>query len=135
MQEDTAILLDGRIDARDDEAPKVLADVVRPLDADTIAALVRQTGQRETSSGAGKRKQAARQAAERLHLKVPSMGGSEFEQVKGILLENRGEIPVQFYPQDTGKRLLAPRGLWVSQSIDAVEKIRAVLGSENVVLR
>ena len=63
------------------------------------------------------------------------MGGSEFEQVKGILLENRGEIPVQFYPQDTGKRLLAPRGLWVSQSIDAVEKIRAVLGSENVVLR
>ena len=135
LQEDTAILLDGRIDARDDEAPKVLADVVRPLDADTIAALVRQTGQRETSSGAGKRKQAARQAAERLHLKVPSMGGSEFEQVKGILLENRGEIPVQFYPQDTGKRLLAPRGLWVSQSIDAVEKIRAVLGSENVVLR
>ena len=55
--------------------------------------------------------------------------------MKEVLLQYRGEIPVQFYPQDSGKRLLAPRGLWVARDMEAIEKIRAILGDENVIMR
>ncbi len=133
LREDAAVLLDGRIDAREDEAPKIIADNVRPLDAETVASL---TGQAASRRGpAADPRQAARKAGQRLHIKLASMEGEAFEQVKAVLLQNRGEIPVQFYPQDTGKRLLAPRGLWVARDLETVEKIRCILGAENVIMK
>lgn len=132
LKEDSALLLDGRIDAREDEAPKVIADVVRPLDEMTVAGL---TGRVTPQKSVIDDRQAARSAPGRLHLKLPSMEGSAFGQVKEVLLQYRGEIPVQFYPQDSGKRLLAPRGLWVARDMEAIEKIRAILGDENVIMR
>ena len=50
-------------------------------------------------------------------------------------LHRRGDIPVRFYPQDSKKKFLAPRGLWVSRNAAALEALRAILGAENVVLR
>ncbi len=132
LKEDSALLLDGRIDAREDEAPKVIADVVRPLDEMTVAGL---TGRVTPQKSVIDDRQAARSAPGRLHLKLPSMEGSAFGKVKEVLLQYRGEIPVQFYPQDSGKRLLAPRGLWVARDMEAIEKIRAILGDENVIMR
>ena len=134
LKEDSAVLIDGKIDAREDEAPKVITDQVRPLDEDTVAALAGKP--RPNRSGpALDARQAARSAGVRLHIKLDSMEGGAFEQVKEILLQNRGEIPVQFYPQDTKKKLLAPRGLWVARNLNTVEKIRCILGAENVIMK
>ncbi len=129
LREDSAVLLDGRIDAREEEAPKVITDMVRALDAETVAALHRQRG------GPEKARQEARAAGGRLHLKLDSMEGSAFEQVKAVLLRHHGEIPVQFYPQDSKKKLLAPRGLWIARNMEAVEKIRCILGADNVIMK
>lgn len=133
LKEDQAVLLDGRIDAREDEAPKVIADTVRPLDAETVASLSAQSSNRR--GPVVDTRQAARAAGQRLYLKLDSMEGGLFEQVKDVLVQNRGEIPVQFYPQDTKKKLLAPRGLWISRSMEALEKIRCILGAENVIMK
>lgn len=130
LKEDTAILLDGSIDAREDEAPKIIAGGVNPLTEESLQ--IAPDGRRGSTVSS---KQAAKAAPGKLHIKIGSMEGGDFERVKQVLLENRGEIPVQFYPQDSGKRLLAPRGLWIARNMDAVEKIRCILGAENVIMK
>ncbi len=131
LKEDSAVLLDGRIDAREEEAPKVITDMVRPLTEETVASLTRQPQRRAPDSI----KQAAKDANGQLHLKLASMEGEEFDRIKDVLSQNRGDIPVRFYPQDSKKKFLAPRGLWVSRNAAALEALRAILGAENVVLR
>ena len=64
-------------------------------------------------------KQAAKDANGQLHLKLASMEGEEFDRIKDVLSQNRGDIPVRFYPQDSKKKFLAPRGLWVSRNAAA----------------
>ena len=141
MREDTAILIDGKIDAREEEAPKVVANRVRPLDEQSVADLEQS---RNRSQGGGRRgrqearqdiKQAAKASSNRLYLRLISMESEDFANAKKILQRNPGSVPVQFHPVDSGRKLLAPRALWVKKDEGVLEQLRTLLGSENVVLR
>lgn len=131
LKDDSAVLLGGRIDAREDEAPKIIVDSVQPLNEEQVRIL-------EDAAGSGSvltSRQAAAKSGERLHLKIPNMESEVYQEAKQLLAASKGALPVVFYPQDTGKRLLAPRGLWVRRDLDLVEKLRFVLGEKNVILR
>ena len=107
IKEDAAVLIDGKIDAREDEAPKVVADRIRPLDEQTVAELSRASG-----------------------------GAAEnYPLIRDVLMEFPGDVPVQFHPLDTGKKLLAPRNLWVSGSESVIFRLQGLMGVENIVLR
>lgn len=135
IKEDSAVLLEGRLDAKEDEAPRIVVSTVYPLEEEQLAALEasRQTGQR--ARPVFQNQQAAAKTDQRLHLRLASMQGEAFEQTKALLLTTRGNMPVVFYPEDSGKRLLAPRGLWVQKNIDLVEKLRFLLGEKNVIIK
>ncbi len=141
LAEDNAVLLEGRIDAREEEAPKLVVSNVYPLTEDQVSALapLRQDAVPHRPRPAAPVPAApappASGSGERLYLKVPSMEGEPCEQVKQTLLSARGPLPVVFYVDDTKKKLLAPRSLWIQKDFAVVEKLRFLLGEKNVIIK
>ena len=132
IREDQAVLLQGRIDAREDEAPKIVVSAAYPLTEEQITALENNGRQ---SRPVFDSREAAAKSDERLYVKVPSMQCEACERVKQELLAARGTMPVVFYAVDTGKKLLAPRGLWVQKNLQVVDKLRFILGEKNVIIK
>lgn len=132
FSEDAAVLVTGRIDAREDEAPKLIAQMAAPLTEESVEALC---AQQEPKKPVLTAPQAMAHAGQKLHLRVPDMEGVLFEEAKRYLTQHHGEIPVIFYPLDTGKRMLAPRQLWCEGNLQLVQKLRFALGNENVILK
>ena len=132
IKEDQAVLLQGRIDAREDEAPKIVVGAAWPLTEEQISAL---ENSEKPSRPAFDSRQAAAKSDERLYVRVPSMQDPLCEQVKQTLLAARGPMPVVFYAEDTKKKLLAPRGLWVAKNLQIVDKLRFILGEKNVIMK
>ena len=132
IKEDQAVLLQGRIDAREDEAPKVIVGAAWPLTEEQVSALENEN---QPSRPAFDSRQAAAKSNERLYVKVPSMQDPLCERAKQALMEARGPMPVVFYAEDTRKKLLAPRGLWVKKILQVVDKLRFILGEKNVIMK
>ena len=132
LKEDSAVLLEGRIDAREDEAPKVIVSAAYPLTEEQIDVL---ESSRQPARPALPNRQAAAKSEQRLYIKVPDMEGSLCEQVKQTLAAASGPMPVVFYAADTKKKLLAPRRMWVQPERELVEKLRFLLGEKNVIIK
>ena len=132
LKEDSAVLLEGRIDAREDEAPKVIVSAAYPLTEEQIDVL---ESSRQPARPALPNRQAAAKSEQRLYIKVPDMEGSLCEQVKQTLTAASGPMPVVFYAADTKKKLLAPRRMWVQPERELVEKLRFLLGEKNVIIK
>ena len=86
IREDQAVLLQGRIDAREDEAPKIVVSAAYPLTEEQITALENNGRQ---SRPVFDSREAAAKSDERLYVKVPSMQCEACERVKQELLAAR----------------------------------------------
>lgn len=132
LREDNAVLLNGRIDAREDEAPKLIANEVVALTEEHVQALEDRA---HPERAAMTPQQAQRKAPAKLHLRVPSMQDARAVQAQELLGAYHGIMPVVFYPQDTEKKLLAPRQLWVRLDLKLLEKLRFLLGENDVIIK
>ena len=132
LTEDSAVLLTGKIDAREDEAPKVLLNEAKPLSESTVAALPDgQNPKKSVYTDA----QAAKLAPHKLFLRISSMKSEEWPQIKAILLTKPGDTPVYLYPTDTKKKTLAARRYWCDPDIAFLEKLRFLLREEDVIIQ
>ncbi|BFL40452.1 DNA polymerase III subunit alpha [Agathobaculum sp. NSJ-28] len=132
LTEDSAVLLTGKIDAREDEAPKVLLNEAQPLTESAVnSMLAQQNPQRSVYTD----QQAARLAPQKLFLRIDSMGSDEWPQIKAILLAQPGDTPVYLYPTDTRKKTLAKREYWCQPDVPLLEKLRFLLGEEDVIMQ
>ena len=130
LKEDSAVLLTGRIDAREDEAPKIVANEAVPLTEEYVSAAA------ENAPGARRMPAPVRkEARETLFLKVPSMQGEPFESVKSLLGGYHGIMPVKLRVEDTGKLLTAPPALRARLDLKLLEKLRFLLGEKNVIIK
>ncbi|MGE4548905.1 MAG: DNA polymerase III subunit alpha [Intestinibacillus sp.] len=132
LKEDSAVLLTGRIDAREDEAPKIVASEAVPLTEEYVGA---QAEPDRTSRPALEPQQAQQRAAETLFIQVPAMECEATERVKAVLAEYHGILPVVLVPKGTKKRMLAPRSLWVRRDLLLLEKLRFIMGENNVIIK
>ena len=132
LTEDSAVLLTGKIDAREDEAPKVLLNEAKPLSESTVAALPDgQNPKKSVYTDA----QAAKLAPHKLFLRISSMKSEEWPQIKAILLTKPGDTPVYLYPTDTKKKTLAARRYWCDPDIAFLEKLRFLLREDDVIIQ
>lgn len=132
LTEDSAVLLTGKIDAREDEAPKVLLNEAQPL---TEAAVNSMMDHEHPRQSVYTDQQAAGLSQQKLYLRVPDMRDEVSSEAKRLLSAQSGDMPVVFCPADTGKRMLAPRTLWCRADIALLERLREVLGEPNVVVK
>lgn len=131
LTEDSAVLLTGKIDAREDEAPKILLNEAQPLTEAAVASMqAREHPQQSVYTDA----QAARIAPQKLYLRISSMKSDEWPQIKAVLMTQSGDTPVYLYPTDTKKKTLAARRYWCRPDVPLLEKLRFLLGEENVII-
>ena len=131
LTEDSAVLLTGKIDAREDEAPKILLNEAQPLTEAAVSSMqAREHPQQSVYTDA----QAARMAPQKLYLRIASMKSDEWPQIKEILVTQPGDTPVYLYPTDTKKKTLAARRYWCRPDVPLLEKLRFLLGEENVIM-
>ena len=132
LTEDSAVLLTGKIDAREDEAPKILLNEAQPLTEAAVSSMQsREHPQQSVYTDA----QAARLAPQKLYLRIDSMQSDEWPQIKEILVTQPGDTPVYLYPTDTKKKTLAARRYWCQPDVPFLEKLRFLLGEEDVIIR
>ena len=132
LTEDSAVLLTGRIDAREDEAPKVLLNEAQPLTESAVdSTLAKENPQQSVYTD----QQAAKLAPHKLFLRISSMKSDEWPRIKAILLTQPGDTPVYLYPTDTKKKTLAKREFWCRPDVPLLEKLRFLLGEENVIIK
>ena len=132
LKEDEAVLIVGRIDAREDEAPKLIVQSAAPLTEESIVALeAKQNVRKPAMTGP----QALAKAGQRLYLRIPALSGEPFEQVKKFLAKQPGDVPVVLCLTTGGKPRLAPRGLWCAGNLQLLQNLRFLLGNENVILK
>ena len=132
IKEDYAILLNGRIDAREDEAPKIVSQSVLLLNEESIEALNTQNRpQRSVYTD----RQAMALSGQRLWLKVPDLECELTAQAKKFLARYPGETPVVFYLESAKKKMLAPRPMWVAPNLQLMQNLRFLLGDNSVIMK
>lgn len=107
------LIVNGRISEREDRDTEVIIEKAEkiPENAQNTAAAKYRKG---------------------LYLKVPDTSGELFYKVRQILSENGGNYPVIIYCTSTGRKLKAPDTLQIAPSSEFFDKLKALLGEENV---
>ncbi|SDY45655.1 DNA polymerase III subunit alpha [Tindallia californiensis] len=132
VQEDEIVVIDGMLDCRDEEAPKVLVNQLAPL-----AKATEWKGKAFQNKNNNQPKQPVshRKKSEEPLLWIKVQDTSQLtliEQVKPLLREYHGDIPVVVYIENTKKRFRAESALWVKQDAYLIKMLRRVFGEQSV---
>lgn len=114
LKEGAILLISARVQEREDKPYELLADSfsVLPQNAEKTPAKSIKKG---------------------LYLRVPSLNSSVFNEVKAVLSNYSGEIPV-YIVEEGGKRLLAPKELWITANDEILQQLCKILSENNVKL-
>ena len=123
----------GRIDAREEEAPKLLLNEAQPLTESAVESL--QQPKKGTQKSVYTDAQAAKLAPQKLFLRISSLQSDEWTQIKEVLRTQPGDTPVYLYPMDTKKKTLAARRYWCKPDIAFLTKLRFLLREEDVIIQ
>ena len=115
IRENNAILVQGKISVRDEKAPQIMVDSIRPL-SDPVAAAAEQ----QPAGG-----------EQKLWIRLPSREDPRVRRVKLILSFFPGESQVVLYFEDC-KRRVGSRCL-IHPSL--VEELKDLMGEENIVVK
>lgn len=151
LQEDNAVMVYGRISAREDEAPKLMCEECSLLTEDRAAVWTqgdhgpggrrrggwgrRQTPAEEPLPTPVPEPQPVNQAGPKLYLRLTHDTADRLEDAKDTLRRHPGPVPVVIFDSTTGKRYMARQDLWVSADSALLEQLGHVLQPQDVVLR
>ena len=117
LQAGEAVVVRGKISAREDEAPKVLVSSVEK--APSPDSLPKEEPPKAAANPG-------------VYIKIPSLDSGEWKRVQRVLRVLEGETPVYVRVADTGKLMRAPRDLWVTPHDALIKELAYILGAENV---
>ena len=115
LKEGVAVLAEGRISVRDEKAPQLMCDRVRPLD--------QVKGNLPPVEG--------EERAKKLYIRIPSLDDPRWERIKLVLTMFPGTEQMVVKCEDTGKRL----GTVCLVHPALIQELNELLGAENVVVR
>jgi DNA polymerase-3 subunit alpha len=110
------IILTGRISEREDRDTEIICE--------KIELIPENLNLKENVSNNGKNSV--------LWLRIESLESPEFEEVKEILSQNKGDIQVNIFCTKTNKKLSAPKSLCITWGEQLKNRLEAILGKENV---
>ena len=141
LREDKAVWIACRIDAREDEAPKILPSAVYPLEEQYLERAQEAVQER----GFSRRREMPRRQPQpnavqggcrhKLYLRIDSLDDPRLGDVKALLGQYRGDLPVYLFCADTRKTLRAAPSMWVYNNLLFLDKLRFILGEENVIMK
>ena len=133
LQEDTAVIITGRLSIREEEAPKLLAEQISLIETWLQAKEKEKT---EMPAAEPEKRQdsaeTARQSPRKLFLRLKR---ENLDRACALMAIHPGEVPVYLHIPEEKRTLLSPRENWCSGDTECLQKLRDALGEENVVLK
>ena len=120
LHENAVVVIDGRLSVREDEASKLLAESIVPIENYDPARL---------DNG---RPDPMKTAAKKLYIRVPSRSSREYAKVVNLLGIFDGDMPVLLYLTDTKQYLRVPRHLYASGHPLLFKELERLVGTDNI---
>ena len=129
LQENAVVVITGRVSVKEDEAAKLVAEAIVPIE--------QYEARRSEKPAAGSTTDRKPQAPKKgLYLKLPSQNCEQFRKVTNLLSGIfDGSMPVYMYFEDRKQLTLAPRSLWALDHELLYPELRRILGDRNVVTK
>ena len=107
IEEDSMVIVKGRISLREEEEPKIICEDFRVLE--------------KTSD-------------EKLYIQIEekSLIPKITQQIKIELMNHGGNMPIRIYTKKEKKLFALDKSLWIDGSIEIIEYLRRVFGDENI---
>ncbi len=136
LQVDSVVAVSGTVNFKEDEAPKLLADSIMPLEEATAEKLKEATNvfrRKETYQAQPKQQVKQAEPSGMIKVKIPANANlnATLEQIKFTLQRHKGDAQVLIYLPE-GKILRTDRDLWAEPSNALRNQLIAILGHENV---
>ena len=127
LREETAVMVEGRISIREDEAPKVLCESVTLLDG------IKETPEEKNIKETGEVK-VPEKGEKVLYIKLGTWDSDVVKMATRLMEMHPGKTAVCFFCADTKKRFFAPEHLKVNENSEVFAKLESVFGKNNVKL-
>lgn len=107
LQTDKMVIIDGKLNIRDEQANTLLVDNVVPLEN-------------------------AQTAGQTLYLRIPAQKTDPTDRISMVLKRFPGNVPVILYYPETDKKLRVPKEMYTNPSSGLLDILTEILGQENV---
>ena len=121
LQENQAVVIEGKLSVRDEKAPQIMCDSAYPIDTAMLPPAPEKARQDDGRAVSGSM----------LYLKVPSVDSTQMRHINRVFKLFPGRIPVKIVAADTRK---VYGGACVLHKA-LLEEMKEVLGPENVVIK
>ncbi|MFA5524285.1 MAG: DNA polymerase III subunit alpha [Tissierellales bacterium] len=109
IYEDSIVVVEGRVNISEEEEPKIIVEAIKPL---------------------------TKTKREKIYIKLSSSKPLSFlEDIKVVLSQYCGNVPVYVYLEKNRSTIMAHRDLWVdAESHELLDKLEEMLGKDNIKL-
>jgi len=134
LKEDQFVIVTSRLNFKEDEEPKLIADNIMVLNEENARAIVGSKKkanvkrQNNTKSNPPVKKP-------KLFLKFNTKDEVLLHVVMKELKVSPGKTPVVIYFADTKNKMIAPEHLWVNNSEHLMNSLKSILGNDAVIIR
>lgn len=127
LKENEVVVVTGRVSVKDDEATKLIAETIVPVQEYQI--------QPPAAKASAENVSVKKEEKHGLYLKIPSRQSTEFHKVENLLHIFDGTFPVYMYFEDQKQLMLAPKHLWTVENDILCSELKRILGDRNVVVK
>ncbi len=119
LYEDSIIIVVGKINLKEDEEPKIIAENIVPLTEEKVNMII-------------SRKKPFLKRARKVYLKLRNRDKALMGRIRQILQKNKGTTPVYLYIESEKLKLLADKDLWVDIDEEMINELKKVIGGDSI---
>lgn len=128
LKEDQFVIVVGRLNFKEDEDPKLIADNLMSLNEENARVLL-------SSKTAMNKLRKPKKKVVKLFLKLASNDDLMIKSILKELKVSPGKMPVVLYFADTKNKMIAPEHLWVNSNESLISALKNLLGDDAVVVQ
>lgn len=132
IRPESAVLVRGKINARENEDPKLICDEAAPINEKTAESFRASKAYVPKSDYA--RDENKHNSGKKLFIRLTEQNCAYFDQARAMMNIFDGDTPVIIYDARTGKRSEAVRERWVTPDAKLLSHLSELMGTDNVKL-
>ncbi|SHK53959.1 DNA polymerase III subunit alpha [Paramaledivibacter caminithermalis] len=117
--EDSIIIVVGKINLKEDEDPKIIAENIVALTKENVDMIA-------------SKKNPPAQRNKKVYIKLKYRDTEMINRIKNILKKRKGRTPVYIYIESERRKLLANKDLWIKIDDSIIRELRDILGNDAI---
>lgn len=117
--EDSIIIVVGKINFKEDEDPKIIAENIISLTEENVNMILSTNNSKP-------------EKPKKIYLRLKNRNNDIMNKIKEILRRKRGKTPVYLYIESEKRKLLANKDLWIQIDKSIIKELKEVLGDNSI---